>query len=221
MNEGAQRYLAQRLSAARGRPPGTDVLSWRQQMLGNIGGALEALRWAEVITPEEQADWSNRVHVAVGLAPLDPLPPRSTIGNSGSASGRAIYIGEGERPPRPVPPPIARFLGLIPVEGGDQAISFGGRVQILGIERYDTKVVVAWRMAPLPDLEKQFASEIAAEELDSEGLPEAERQMMRHHHLNRLHAREVEKLTISDDVNTEYHKRGGGSGGGGAERVGR
>jgi hypothetical protein len=110
---------------------------------------------------------------------------------------------------------------LIPVEEADQPFPFGGRVQILGIERYDIKVVVVWRIAPLPDPEKQFASEIAAEELDSEGLPEAERQMMRHQHLSRLHARGVEKLTISDDVNTEYHNRGGGSGGGGAERVGR
>lgn len=221
MNEGARRYLAQRVSAARERPAGTDVLSWRQQMLGNIGGALEALRWAEVITPEEQADWSNRVHLAVGLAPLDPLPPPTTTRNSGFARGRAIYIGEGEPPPRPAPPPIARFLRLIPVDLADQALPFGGRVQILGIERYDTKVVVVWRIAPLPDLEKQFASEIAAEELDSEGLPEAERQMMRHQHLSRLHARGFEKLTLSDDVNTEYHNRGGGSGGGGAERVGR
>ena len=142
MNEGAQRYLAQRLSAARERPAGTDVLSWRQQVLGGFGGALEALRWAEVITARGAGRLANRVHVAVGLAPLDPLPPRSTIGNSGSAGGRAIYIGEGEPPPRPVPPPIARFLGLIPVEEADRAIPFGGRVQIIGIERYDTKVVV-------------------------------------------------------------------------------
>ena len=221
MNEGAQRYLAVRLSTARERPPGTDVLSWRQQMLGNIGGALEALRWAEVITPEEQADWSNRVHVALGLAPLDPLPPPRTTRNSGFSRGRAMYIGEGEPPPRPAPPPIARFQRLIPVDHADQALPFGGRVQILGIERYDTKVVVVWRIAPLPDPEKQFASEIAAEELDSEGLPETERQMMRHQHLSRLHARGVEKLTISDDVNTEYHNQGGSSGGTGAERVGR
>lgn len=221
MNEGAQRYLAQRLSIARERPDETDVLSWRQQMLAGFGGALEALQWADVITGEEHADWSNRMYVALGLAPLDPLPPPRTTGNSVSGRSRAIYIGEGDPPPRPAPPPTARFIGLIPVEEADQPIPFGGRVQILGIERYDTKVVVVWRIAPLPDPEKQFASEIAAEELDSEGLPEAERQMMRQMHLNRLRGRGVEKLTLSDDVNTEYHKRGGGSGGGGAERVGR
>jgi hypothetical protein len=35
----------------------------------------------------------------------------------------------------------------------DQPLPFDGRLQILGIERYETKVVVAWRVAPLPDFE--------------------------------------------------------------------
>jgi hypothetical protein len=221
MNEGAQRYLAQRLSVAREQPSGTDVLNWRRQMLGGFGGALEALQWAGVISTDEQADWSNRMQVAVGVPPRAPIPPRTNTANSVSATGRAIYIGEGEPPPRPAPPPLARFLGLMPVEAPDQALPFGGRVQILGLERYDTKVVVVWRIAPLPDPEKQFASELAAEELDSQGLPDAERQMMRHQHLSRLHARGGEKVSLSDDLNTEYHNRGGGSGGSGAERVGR
>jgi hypothetical protein len=73
----------------------------------------------------------------------------------------------------------------------------------------------------LPDAEKQFAGELAAQDLDTEGLPDSERQMMRHQLLSRLHARGAEKLSLSDDMNTEYHKRGGGWGGGGAERVGR
>ncbi len=221
MNEGAQRYLAQRLSIARERPDGTDLVTWREQMLGGFGGALEALTWAEVITAEEQADWTSRMLTALGLAPVDPLPPPTLTTMSVSGRSRAIYIGEGEPPTRPAPPPVAQFLGLIPVAQSDQALPFGGRAQILGIERYDIKVVVVWRIAPLPDPERQFASEIAAGELDTEGLPEPERQMMRMQHLSRLHARGVEKLALSDDVKTEYHKQGGGSGGGGAERVGR
>jgi hypothetical protein len=110
---------------------------------------------------------------------------------------------------------------LIPVDTPDQPLPFGGRAQILGLERYDTKAVVVWRIAPLPDPERQFADELAAAELDSEGLPDAERRMMRQRHLSRLQARGGERLTLSDEVHTEYHDRGGGSGGGEAERVGR
>ena len=98
------------------------------------------------------------------MEPLAPPPP-------GHQHGRAIYIGEGERPPRQPAPPLSRFLELIPVKEADQPVPFGGRVQILGIERYDSKVAVAWRLAPLPDPELQFAQELSEHEHDTEGLP--------------------------------------------------
>ena len=58
-----------------------------------------------------------------------------------------------------------------------------------GIGRYDSKVAVAWRVAPLPSPELQFAQELLDQERDCAGLPDLERQMMRirlRHRLNRV-----------------------------------
>lgn len=167
MNQGAQKYLAGRLSIARDRPDGVEVIEWPRQMLAGFGGAMEALVAAGAMSSEEVSDWNTRMHVALGLEPIEPLAPPPP----GHQHGRAIYIGEGERPPRQPAPPLSRFLELIPVKEADQPVPFGGRVQILGIERYDSKVAVAWRLAPLPDPELQFAQELSEHERDTEGLP--------------------------------------------------
>lgn len=214
MNQGAQRYLVERLMVARDRPPKTEVVDWRQQMLAGFGGALEALRAADAIDSDEVHDWTNRMLVALGLEALDPPPP-------GFKGGRSVFIGEGERPTPPPAPPVARFVDLIPVVDGDRAVPHGGRLQIIGIERYDSKVAVAWRMAPLPDVESKYAEELRAHDRDTEGLPEDERTMMRHRFLMQLNRPAGQALTLSDDLGTEYRQTGGGAGGGGDEQTGR
>jgi hypothetical protein len=205
MNPGAQRYLVGRLMVARDRPTSIEVVQWRQQMLAGFGGAIEALRAADAMDADEVHDWNSRMHVALGLEPLEPLPP-------GFQGGRAVFIGEGEPPAPPPPVPVAKFLQLIPVENGDRAVPHGGRLQILGIERYDSKVAVAWRMAPLPDPEASHAVELAAHDRDTEGLPERDRLMMRRRFLHQLHPPAGRNLTLSNDLGTEYLNIGGGSG---------
>jgi len=214
MNQGAQRYLVERLMIAQDRPQQTEVVQWRQQMLAGFGGAIEALRAAEAMDSDEVHDWNNRMHVALGLEPLEPLPP-------GFTGGRAVFIGEGERPTRPPAPPIARFLGLIPVLDGDREVPYGGRLQILGIERYDSKAAVTWRMAPLPDAESKYAEELRAHDHDTEGLPDQERKMLRRRFQMQLNHPAGDALTLSDDLGTEYLKTGGGASGGGNEQTGR
>jgi len=214
MNQGAQRYLAERLMVARDRPSQIEIFQWRQQMLAGFGGAIEALRAADAMDPDEVHDWNNRMHVALGLEPLDPLPP-------GFKGARTVFIGEGERPPPPPAVPVARFLELIPVVDADREVPYGGRLQILGIERYDSKLAVAWRMAPLPDAEIQYADELRDHERDTEGLPEGERRMMRQRFLRQLNLQERYKLRLSDDLGTEYRGTGGGSSASDNEQAGR
>jgi hypothetical protein len=213
MNQGARRYLAERLMVAKDRPSHTEVLPWRQQMLAGFGGAIEALRAAEAMDADEAHDWNNWMFVALGLEPLDPLPP-------GFSGARMVIIGGGEPPPRPPAVPVARFLELIPVADADREVPFGGRLQILGIERYDTKVAIAWRIAPLPDAEIQYADEIRNHERNTEGLPEGERMMMRQRFIHQLD-RARYNFSLSDDLGTEYHRTGGGSGGSRDEQTGR
>ena len=185
-------------------------------MLAGFGGAIEALRAADAMDADEVDDWNNRMHVALGLEPLDPLPP-------GFKGGRAVFVGVGEPPPPVSPPvtPVPRFLELIPVADADRPVPYGGRLQILGIERYDSAVAVSWRMAPLPDAELQYADELSAHDRDTEGLPELERTMMRQSLLHKLGRPPGHMITISDDLGTEYWSAGGGSSGGGNEQTGR
>ena len=214
MNQEAQKYLVQRLMIAVDRPPGIEVLQWRQQMLAGFGGAIEALRAANAMDADEVQRWMNRMHEALGLTPVEPIPP-------GFQGGQAMFIGEGEPPAPPPPFPVAQFLDLIPVDGADGSVPYGGRVQILGIERYDTKVAVAWRLAPLPDPEAPYAAELHAHDQDTEGLPERDRMMLRRQFLHHLNPHLAQQLTLSDDLGTEYRHTGGGSGGGMEERIGR
>ena len=214
MNQGTRRYLAGQLSEARGRPPLMDVAEWRSRALASFGGAVGALVAAGELTADEATDWRQRMDQALGLEPLDPASSRP-------GEVRLRFLGDGE-PPRPAGPfPPARFLGLVPVSDPDRPLPYGGRVQILGVERYDSRVAVTWRLAPLPDPVEEHRLAIAAHDRDTEGLPEEERTILRDLLVHRLVSRGATEVGLADDVGTEYRTMGGGSSGGGHEKVGR
>src|SRR5579862_1273423 len=143
MNEAAQRHLLMLVDFGRSGPHGHQTQEqWRRESLSRFGAALEALRAVGAVTQEEMQDWTNRLLAALGIEPLEPQPP-------GFQGTRAIRISDS--PPEPVIlRPTARFLRLLPAQVPDVPIGFGGRLQILGVELYDTEVAVAWRLAPLP-----------------------------------------------------------------------
>ena len=214
MNAAAHRHLLTLVDMARAGPigpvAGTD---WVRESFSRFGATLEALRAVDAVSPEEVHDWNNRMLVALGREPLEPLP-------SGFTGARAVFLGDGQAPAPMAPPLAARFLRLVPVQVPAVSIGFGGQFQVLGVELYDTRMAVAWRLAPLPDPERQHESEAAAHDRDSAGLPDAERTMLRHRFFRQLEMRQ-QLLQVADDVGTEYQHIGGGSGGGGDERVGR
>jgi hypothetical protein len=213
MNEAAQRHLLTMVDFARVGPHGDQSREeWKRASLSRFGAALEALRAVDAVTQDEMHDWNNRLLVALGIEPLKPLPP-------GFQGARAIRVSDD--PPVPVTPrPVARFLRLVPADVPDVSIALGGRLQIMGVELYDIQVAVAWRLAPLPDPERQFYDQLAAHDLDSQGLPEHERRRTRQMLMHRLGIVR-ERLSLSDDVGTEYQHIGGRSGGGRDERTGR
>jgi hypothetical protein len=213
MNGDAQRHLLRMVDLARAGPHGDQPREdWKRESLSRFGATLEALRAVGAVTQDEMHDWNNRLLIALGIEPLEPLPP-------GSSGARTIRISDVPPPPV-IPNPPARFLRLVPARTPDVAIGFGGRLQVLGIELYDSRVAVAWRLAPLPDPERQFREQLAAHDRDSEGLPEVERRHSRQLLVHRLgHARQ--HLSLSDDLGTPYHPIGGASGGGRDERTGR
>jgi hypothetical protein len=155
------------------------------------------------------------MYVVLGLEPLDPLHLDSKVGDpSSSATASVQYHPRLRRLPG--------FWELIPVRDADREIPYGGHLQSLGIERYDSKVAVAWRMAPLPDGEAQYADELAVHDRDTEVLPEQQRKMMRQRFLHQLSRPAGDKLTpLADNLGTEYRHTGGGSSGGGNEQTGR
>jgi hypothetical protein len=212
MDPEAQAHLAGLISGARAGPIGTSSDEWKTNTFRGFSSALSALQAVGAVTIDEGQDWTSRMLVALGEEPLEPPPP----GFRG-----ARFISFGARPPRPPDvPPSSVFLGLVSVNEPDRPLDYGGRVQILGVELYSTKVAVAWRLAPEPDYKVLFADELAAQERDLEGVPDLQREQLRRQLLHHLKVQR-KHLELSDDVGTEYHHMGGGSSGGGGEQVGR
>jgi hypothetical protein len=216
MDPFAQAHLSELLAAARIEPPVSSVdLDERKTMtLVTFNAALAAFKGVGAISEEEMAEWLNRMLVVVGKGPLEPLPKGAGV--------RVINFGgkstqRHQRPPDP--PSLSRFLRLVPVEEPDRPLEYGGRIQILGVELYSDKVSVNWRLAPLPDPEVLFASELAEQGPDLEGLSDDFKKILRDKLIQRLQMQR-RSLTLMDDIGTEFRSTGGGSGGGGNERRG-
>ncbi len=216
MDPFAQAHLSELLSAARLGPlvPTVDPDEHKARTLMSFNAALAALKGVGAISDEDMADWTNRMLVALGEESLGALPEIAGV-------NRVRFVNfSGKRPPRRAdPPPVSRFIALVPVNEPDRPLEYGGRIQILGVELYTDKVAVNWRLAPIPDYEAVFAAELADQEPDLEGLPDDYRKILRDKLIRRL---QMQKRFISlvDDVGTEYRSTGGGSGGGGDERRG-
>ena len=218
MDPFAQAHLSELLAAARLEPPDPSVDPDEQKgrTLMTFNAALAALKGVGAISDEEMAEWLNRMLIVVGEKPLEPLP-------KGVGRTRIINFGgkRTQRPHRPPdPPPVSRFLGLVPVEVPDRPLEYGGRIQILGVELYSDKVSVNWRLAPLPVPEAQFATELAEQEPDLEGLSDDFKKILRDKLVQRLQMQR-RSLALIDDVGTEFRSTGGGSGRGGNERRGQ
>lgn len=212
MDPNAQAHLAELISFAREPRAAGDPDEWKSRSLGGFSSALGALRAVGAVSPEEAEDWTNRMLIALGEKPLEPLPP-------GFHGARLVSFG-GKRPPCPPdPPPVSVFLGLVPVNEPDRPLDSGGRVQILGVELYSDKVAVNWRLAPEPNYETVFADELAEQERDLDGLPDHQRNHLRNRLVQRLQMQRG-FIALSDDVGTDYHGMGGGSSGGGGQKRG-
>lgn len=214
MEQNAQAHLAELVSLARGGPHAEDPDAWKSGTFGGFRSAVAALRAVAAVTPEEEEDWTNRMMVALGeepLGPLESIPGVSRI--------RLVSFGQNVPPRPPSPPPASRFLALVPANEPDRPLDYGGRVQILGVELYSDKVTVNWRLAPEPDYEAVFAVELAEQGDDLEGLSELQRSHLRQRFVHRLQMQRS-FVRLSDDLGTEYQRRGGGSSGGGNEKRG-
>lgn len=216
MDPFAEAHLSELLAGARiGTPvPAVDPDEQKARTLVTFHAALSALKGVGAINDEEMTDWTNRMLVVVGEKPLEPLPP-------GSGAWIMNFRGKGSHHlSRPAdPPPASKFLGLVPAKEPDRPLSYGGRIQILGVELYSDKVSVNWRLAPLPDPELLFAPELAEQEPDLDGLSDDFKKILRGKLIQQLQMRR-RSLTLTDDAGTEYRGTGGGSGGGGNERRG-
>ena len=115
----------------------------------------------------------------------------------------------------------ARFLRMIPVDNPDQPLPFGGRIQILGVELYDICVGVAYRLAPLPNVESVIREALSEHDKSTEHLPAEERKRLRTEFELRMNRAADPGLLLTDDLGTPYHSTSSHGGGGGNERVGR
>ncbi len=217
MNSDAQVYLADQLALIRdGSPLHKDrTPGEKSRAYSSFMTALHALKAVGAVEESEIHDWSNRFLEALGEEPLEPI-----VSRPGRAVMRFVSFSNEPRPEF-VPPPLPEFIRLVPASTPAHVTRHGGRFQVLGVEIYDTALTVNWRLAPLPSEESISAEQLGELDVDTEGLPEDAREVMRHGLLHRRRTMHFPQCEVSDDVGTEYRHMGGGSGGGGSERVGR
>lgn len=176
MNPDAQVYLADQLALIRDGSPRRDERTpeEKQRAFSSFTSALQALKAVGAVEESEIHDWSNRCLEALGKEPLEPIALRP-----GRAVMRSVSFRDEPRLEF-VPPPLPEFVRLVPASTPAQATRHGGRFQVLGVEIYDTELAVARRLAPLSSEESISAELLNELDVDTEGLPDDTREVMRH-----------------------------------------
>jgi hypothetical protein len=147
-------------------------------------GVIEALIASEAISNAEASKWN-----------LALMSPASTPSSEFAPLGDASEVLSEHNATHGFP----HFLELIPVKGALTIVPGVCSVQILGIERYDSKAAIIWRVVPL------------SAPVESESL----------NHFAQFETGPDRRTTeLTDDVGTQYIVVGGHSGGR-IERIGR
>lgn len=133
---------------------------------------------------------------------------------------KIVKVSDAGQPQFPERLPVSRLRDVLPVDQPDRALPYGGRVQILSVERYDARVGVNWRLAPIPDAVEQHELAMDVHERATSGLSDEEREARWDELVRRLVSPGL-WVHLSDDIGTTYRSCGGGSHGGSQEKVGR
>jgi hypothetical protein len=202
VREEVQWYLAERLANARAMMGLDDALDRRHLTVAGFGSALDALRYVGELTEEEQKDWFDRMLVAVGITPPEPAP---------SGTARAIFVGNPKDLER-----RAATQRIVPIfersiPGPDAEFDFhGGKLRVIATDIYDTAVDVRWRVAPEPDIDAVFPSEIAQMARDTEGTQDWAAEHLQNKGRTGLRMTRLYRFELSDDVGSPYMHSGGG-----------
>ena len=202
MTPEAQQYLAQQVAFMRQEPGHTGGrVDAANTALAHFGTALRALQAVGAVTQEEFDDWMGRARDASGWDAVTELRRRARAGIVHPAAASTH-----EEPPFP------RFVRLVPAPNEEYEFH-GGRIRIIGVEVFDTQMILHWRMAPPPDMDLAFPEVAEAEEQETDGLPVEERAKFRWRRVSRnWHI--LGAFQIADDAGNTYdaHASFGSSG---------
>jgi hypothetical protein len=156
-------------------------------------GVVAGLHDAQLITSEEHGEWLSRMHQAAGHEGGSEAPAEQ-----GSGSSSLVLA------PAPV---VRRFLvGPLetkPFHDGEAAVPL--------VEVCDDRLIVWWRVAPLPTAAGVFGDDLPQVERDLAGVDEAWWRIQPSYHLRLRH---LATVSITDEQGTSYQWRRGGSQGG-------
>lgn len=157
-------------------------------------GRVGTLNFVEGVLESLMATGAITRDEALAWKDLLAFPSGGAFARSDSSAGLPV---------RPLPPThsgSANFIDLLTANEPAKVLPGVCSFQILGLERYDVQLVVVWRMLPSVDLE-------SSDELK--------------HLAPFMNGPEMSSMEVTDDRGTLYQMRGGTSGGGGGETVGR
>jgi hypothetical protein len=179
MDTATERYLAMLAG---------DSARWKRMGLYGatmlIEGVLEALVATGAISSDDVASWKDRI-----LAPSN-ISRTTFISDEGEAASAVV-----DSSARIIP----RFLEMIPAREPAKDVPGVCSIQILGVERYDSKGAILWRVAPLEE---------PSAPADPSGFGAFRP------------GPEMAEMELTDDLGTLYNLMGGSSAGR-IERVGR
>jgi len=213
MDSGTQRHLAELLSEARGGPLVHDWNSWIVETYQQFAAALNALLAARTISVAEASDYQNRMLLALGRDPVGTLP-------EGSQRIPYLWVGTNEPIELPRQDAPAQLVRIIETTGSVLECSYGGRLQVLKVELFDTQSIVHWRIEVRPDTEARFVEALSAHDSDTEGLPQVLRDELRHVALQYPQS-SVDHFRLADDIGTGYLTKSRSSGTGAEGELGR
>jgi hypothetical protein len=158
----------------------------------HAAGVVAGLHHANLISDEEHGEWLRRVGETAGHEWTADEP-------SERESGSVLVFARAPR--------VVRFL----IGPSETKPFHDGEVAIPLVDVCDDRLIVWWRIAPLPSASRVFGDDLRMLERDMSGIDD---EQLRIQHAYQVRLRHLTTVRVTDELGTPYRQARGGSSGG-------